>query len=197
MIKLLVLDVDGCLSDGKLTYSSDGVETKNFNVKDGLGITTWIKMGGEIAIITGRKSEIVKRRAEELGIKHLFQGIRDKDRVLKELVNSLGLKFYELGAIGDDLNDYNMLSMVERSFTPNNGVKEIQSLDKAGIKKRYRELRRSGENTHKKGGGVGFYEIAKVVDEINFEFEEKQDGYLFILHAKITQKPKKAVDGRE
>jgi len=128
MIKLLVLDVDGCLSDGKLTYSSDGVETKNFNVKDGLGITTWIKMGGEIAIITGRKSEIVKRRAEELGIKHLFQGIRDKDRVLKELVDSLGLKFYELGAIGDDLNDYLMLSLVGRSFTPADGVRELKSV---------------------------------------------------------------------
>ena len=128
MIKLLILDVDGCLSDGKLTYSSNGVETKNFNVKDGLGITTWIKMGGEVAIITGRKSEIVKRRAEELGIKHLFQGIRDKDRVLKELVDSLGLKFYELGAIGDDLNDYNMLSLVGRSFTPANGVSELKSL---------------------------------------------------------------------
>jgi 3-deoxy-D-manno-octulosonate 8-phosphate phosphatase (KDO 8-P phosphatase) len=128
MIKLLVLDVDGCLSDGKLTYSSDGVETKNFNVKDGLGITTWIKMGGEIAIITGRKSEIVKRRAEELGIKYLFQGIRDKDRVLKELVDSLGLKFYELGAIGDDLNDYNMLSLVGRSFTPADGARELKSV---------------------------------------------------------------------
>ena len=128
MIKLLVLDVDGCLSDGKLTYSSDGVETKNFNVKDGLGITTWIKMGGEVAIITGRESEIVKRRADELGIKHLFQGVRDKDRVLKEIVSSLGLKFYELGAIGDDLNDYNMLSLVGRSFTPANGVKELKSL---------------------------------------------------------------------
>ena len=128
MIKLLILDVDGCLSDGKLTYTSDGVESKNFNVKDGLGITTWIKMGGKVAIITGRKSEIVKRRAAELGIKYLFQGIRDKDRVLKELMESLDLKFYELGAIGDDLNDYNMLSLVGRSFTPANGVKELKSL---------------------------------------------------------------------
>jgi len=128
MIKLIVLDVDGCLSDGKLTYSSNGIESKNFNVKDGLGITTWIKMGHAVAIITGRNSEIVKRRAEELGIQHLYQGIRDKDRVLKELVSSLSLEFSELGAIGDDLNDYNMLSLVGRSFTPSNGVKEIQSL---------------------------------------------------------------------
>ncbi len=128
MIKLLVLDVDGCLSDGKLIYSADSIESKNFNVKDGLGITTWIKMGNEVAIITGRNSAIVEKRANELGIKYLFQGIRDKDRVLKDLVQSLDLKYHELGAIGDDLNDYNMLNLVGRSFTPNNGVKEIKEL---------------------------------------------------------------------
>ena len=82
-------------------------------------------MGNQVAIITGRNSTIVKKRADELGIQHLFQGIRDKDRVLKELVDSLGLKYYELGAIGDDLNDYNMLNLVGRSFTPSDGNKEI------------------------------------------------------------------------
>jgi len=128
MIKLIVLDVDGCLSDGKLIYSADSIESKNFNVKDGLGISTWIKMGNEVAIITGRNSTIVQKRASELGVKYLFQGIDDKDRVLEELVCDLGLQFYEVAAIGDDLNDYNMLSKVGRSFTPNNGVKEIQSI---------------------------------------------------------------------
>ena len=128
MIKLLVLDVDGCLSDGKLIYGSDGVESKNFSVKDGLGITTWIKMGHEVAIITGRKSTVVKRRAGELGIKHLHQGVRDKDRVLKEIIASLGVQNFEVAAIGDDLNDYGMLSLVGRSFTPANGVKEIKEL---------------------------------------------------------------------
>ncbi|MDQ7068786.1 MAG: HAD hydrolase family protein [Sulfurimonas sp.] len=128
MIKLLVLDVDGCLSDGGLTYSSDGVESKTFNVKDGLGITTWIKLGHQVAIITGRKSEIVKRRAQELGIQNLHQGIKDKDRVIKEIINSLGLHMFEVAAIGDDLNDYNMLKLVGRSFTPADGVKEIQEI---------------------------------------------------------------------
>ncbi len=130
MIKLIVLDVDGCLTDGKIIYSADGVESKNFNVKDGLAIATWIRMGNQVAIITGRQSNIVKKRAQELGIQHLFQGIKDKDRVLKELVESLDLKFYEVGAIGDDLNDYNMLKMVGRSFTPQDGVDEIQSMAK-------------------------------------------------------------------
>jgi 3-deoxy-D-manno-octulosonate 8-phosphate phosphatase (KDO 8-P phosphatase) len=128
MIKLIVLDVDGCLSDGKLSYSAEGIESKNFNVKDGLGITTWIKMGNEVAIITGRNSSIVEKRAKELGIQHLFQGIRDKDRVLNELLESLDLKFYEVGAIGDDLNDYNMLRKVGRSFTPKDGAKDVKNL---------------------------------------------------------------------
>lgn len=128
MIKLIVLDVDGCLSDGKLIYSNDAIESKSFNVKDGLGITTWIKVGNEVAIITGRNSKIVEKRAKELGIKHIFQGIKDKDRVLNELVDSLSLKFYEVGAIGDDLNDYHMLQKVGRSFTPNDGVKAIQEI---------------------------------------------------------------------
>ncbi|WP_455756045.1 KdsC family phosphatase [Sulfurimonas sp.] len=128
MIKLIVLDVDGCLTDGKLIYSTDGAESKNFNVKDGLGISTWIKMGNQVAIITGRNSLVVKRRADELGIQNLFQGIKDKDRVLKEIIDSLGLKNYEVAAIGDDLNDYNMLNLVGRSFTPKNGMKEIAEI---------------------------------------------------------------------
>ncbi|MCF6310613.1 MAG: HAD hydrolase family protein [Sulfurimonas sp.] len=128
MIKLIVLDVDGCLTEGGVTYSSEGFESKAFNIKDGLGISTWVKMGHQVAIITGRNSTIVQRRAEELGVQNIFQGIKDKDRILKDLVDSLGLKFYEVGAIGDDLNDYNMLTLVGRSFTPNDGVDDIKEI---------------------------------------------------------------------
>lgn len=128
MIKLIVLDVDGCLSDGLITYSNDLIESKNFNVKDGLGISSWIKLGNHVAIITGRNSTIVQKRAKELGIQHLFQGIKDKESVLKKLVKDLNLSFDEVGAIGDDLNDYKMLKQVGRSFTPKNGVKEIQNI---------------------------------------------------------------------
>ena len=128
MIKLIVLDVDGCLSDGKLIYSNESIESKNFNVKDGLGISTWVKTGNQVAIITGRNSKIVEKRAKELGVQHLFQGIKDKDRVLKELAESLNIRYFEIAAIGDDLNDYNMLNLVGRSFTPKNGVKEIKEI---------------------------------------------------------------------
>jgi len=128
MIKLIVLDVDGCLTDGGLIYSAEGIESKTFNVKDGLGISSWVKLGNRVAIITGRNSTIVEKRAKELGIQHIFQGIKDKERVLKELVNSLNIDFTNVGAIGDDLNDFNMLQLVEKSFTPKNGVSEIKSI---------------------------------------------------------------------
>jgi len=128
MIKLIVLDVDGCLSDGKIIYSEDAIESKAFNIKDGLGISTWVKIGNEVAIITGRNSKIVQKRATELGVQHLFQGIKDKDRVLKELVSSLGMSFDNVAAIGDDLNDFKMLHLVGKSFTPQNGVKEIKNI---------------------------------------------------------------------
>jgi len=128
MIKLIVLDVDGCLSDGKLTYTSNGEEIKGFNVKDGLGISTWIKIGNYAAIITGKDSPMVKRRAQELGITHFYQGIKDKDRVIKNIMTELDLKSYEVAAIGDDLNDYNMLQIAGRSFTPNDGVEPIKEI---------------------------------------------------------------------
>ena len=128
MIKLIVLDVDGCLSDGKLIYSADAIESKNFNVKDGLGITTWLKTGNSVAVITGRKSEIVQKRVSELGIPYLFQGIKDKKKVMSELLKELGLHPSEVAAIGDDLNDYSMLKYVGQSFTPNDGATQIKDI---------------------------------------------------------------------
>lgn len=128
MIKLIVLDVDGCLTDGKLTYDAKGVESKSFNVKDGLGISTWIKIGNEVAIITGKTSPMVLKRATELGIKHLRQGIKDKKTAFKDLLESLSVKPYEVAAIGDDLNDYDMLVDAGRSFTPSDGVDTIKEI---------------------------------------------------------------------
>ncbi len=128
MIKLLVLDVDGCLTDGSIIYSNDTLETKAFNVKDGLGIATWVKMGNQVAIITGRNSLVVEKRSKELGIQHLHQGVKDKEKVLKQIILDLGLNLRNVAAIGDDLNDFKMLELASRSFTPNNGVKEIKEI---------------------------------------------------------------------
>ena len=128
MIELLVFDVDGCLSDGKITYTSDGIELKSFNVKDGLAITSWHKLGKKSAIITGRESKIVEQRARELGISYLFQKVHNKDEVLESILREESLGFENVAAIGDDLNDYKMLKRIGWSFTPKNGshfVKEI------------------------------------------------------------------------
>ena len=86
-IALLVLDVDGVMSDGKVTYTSDGAELKSFNIKDGVGIKRIQKAGVQTAIITGRVSPMVERRATELGIHHLIQGREDKLAALKELLS--------------------------------------------------------------------------------------------------------------
>ncbi len=128
MIKLLVLDVDGCLTDGKIIYSNSGEESKNFNVKDGFAITNWIKLGGEVVIITGRNSRLVEYRAKELGIQHLFQGIKDKRSILEELINKLGITMQEVAAIGDELNDYKLLKCVGKSFTPFDGASYVQEI---------------------------------------------------------------------
>jgi len=136
MIKLLVLDVDGCLTDGSLTYSAEWIESKTFNVKDGLGISTWIKMGNHVAIITGRKSKIVQKRAQELGVQYLYQGINDKERVLKEIVEKLNISFDEVAVIGDDLNDFHMLRLAGRSFTPNDGVDAVKEIVDTVLNKR-------------------------------------------------------------
>lgn len=128
MTKLIILDVDGCLTDGKITYYEDGNESKSFNVKDGLAIRTWIRMGNEVAIITGRRSAIVQRRAKELGIHHLYQGVSDKAKLTRELSERLGIGLQDIAAIGDDLNDFGMLQIVGRPFVPNDAsrfVKEV------------------------------------------------------------------------
>ncbi len=128
MIKLIVLDVDGCLTDGKITYTANGDEIKSFNVKDGLAIKTWMRMGNEVAIITGRKSAIVKRRADELGICHLHQEVSNKSELLAQLSSDLGIEASQIAAIGDDLNDYKMLKFVGHAFVPNNASHYVKTV---------------------------------------------------------------------
>jgi 3-deoxy-D-manno-octulosonate 8-phosphate phosphatase (KDO 8-P phosphatase) len=126
MIKLIVLDVDGCLTEGKIIYDNNGLESKQFNVKDGFGIKSWMRLGHEVAIITGRESQIVSNRAKELGIKHLYQGVKDKFGALEELLQTLDIPIESVAAIGDDLNDYKMLQKVGRSFAPADAVAEVR-----------------------------------------------------------------------
>ena len=129
MIKLLVLDVDGTLTDGGITYTNSGDELKTFDVSDGLAIATWTKkLGRKAAIITGRTSSIVERRAKDLKIEHLYQGIHNKDEILESILKKENISWNEVAAIGDDLNDFKMLKKAGISFTPANGSKYIKEI---------------------------------------------------------------------
>lgn len=129
MIELIVLDVDGTLTDGNIIYSTSGEELKNFNVKDGLAIASWTKKyNKKAAIITGRDSILVEKRAKELGITHIYQGVDNKDEILENILKEEGLSWDEVAGIGDDLNDYRMLKKVGLSFTLNDGVQDLKDI---------------------------------------------------------------------
>ena len=128
MIKLLVFDVDGCMTNGAITYSNDGNEYKTFNVKDGLAIASWMMLGYKSAIITGRESKIVEKRAKELGISYLFQKSNKKIKILDEILKKENLTYENIAVIGDDLNDYDMLKCAGWSFTPKDGSHFVKSI---------------------------------------------------------------------
>ncbi|WP_292658332.1 HAD family hydrolase [Nitratifractor sp.] len=125
-IRLIVLDVDGCLTDGRIIYTAEGDEVKAFDVKDGLAVASWVRLGRQAAIITGRRSKIVERRAEELGIRHLYQAVQNKEERLERLLAELGLEAEEVAVIGDDLNDWGMLGRAGRSYAPADAVPMIR-----------------------------------------------------------------------
>ncbi|SFV63954.1 3-deoxy-D-manno-octulosonate 8-phosphate phosphatase [hydrothermal vent metagenome] len=127
-IELIVLDVDGTMTDSQITYTQDGDEIKSFNVKDGLAIVSWLKLGKRVAIITGRRSHIVERRAKELRIEHFYQGCDDKLAKLQELTKILNISMDNVAAIGDDLNDYKMLKEVEISFVPSDASQYVDKI---------------------------------------------------------------------
>lgn len=104
-IRLLAMDVDGVLTDGKIIISSSGDEVKQFHVADGMGIFLARKAGLVVAIITGRSSLAVEKRARELGIVDLHQDVSAKGEVLQGIMTKYGLEAHETAYIGDDVND--------------------------------------------------------------------------------------------
>ena len=126
-IRLLVMDVDGVMTDGKITYTSDGQELKSFNIKDGLGIKRAQASGIETAIITGRTSPMVERRARELGIAHLVQGREGKLAALSDLLDQINLSLDQVAYIGDDLPDLTAIDSVKLGACPANAATEVKS----------------------------------------------------------------------
>jgi 3-deoxy-D-manno-octulosonate 8-phosphate phosphatase (KDO 8-P phosphatase) len=116
-IKLLLLDVDGVMTDGRIIYLNDGGEAKAFDVKDGHGLKLIQRAGIQVGIITGRKSDIVARRAAELGIELVYQGAKDKMQPFVEILEKLGLEPSEVAYVGDDLVDLPVMRLVGFSAT--------------------------------------------------------------------------------
>lgn len=109
---MLLLDVDGVLTDGQIVYSSDGAELKAFNVKDGLGIRMLLAAGVQIGIVTGRSSPALNRRCHELGIHHVYDGVADKVAVLDQIMAKAGIQSEEVAFVGDDLPDRPLMRAV-------------------------------------------------------------------------------------
>jgi 3-deoxy-D-manno-octulosonate 8-phosphate phosphatase (KDO 8-P phosphatase) len=110
-IGLLVLDVDGVLTDGRLYYDAEGREFKSFNVRDGLGIKQVMRAGITVAVISGRKSAATAARMAELGVPHVFLGRDDKDEVLAWLLAQLRLSPADVACIGDDVTDLGVMDL--------------------------------------------------------------------------------------
>ncbi len=115
-IKILVMDVDGTLTDGKIYMGEDGEVCKAFNIKDGYGIHDVLIPKGIIpVVITGRQSRIVEKRCAELGIVEIYQGVKDKGDILKRILQKYKLKMSNVAYIGDDLNDMPCILQVKHA----------------------------------------------------------------------------------
>jgi 3-deoxy-D-manno-octulosonate 8-phosphate phosphatase (KDO 8-P phosphatase) len=126
-VRVLVLDVDGVLTDGSLVYSATGELVKQFSVRDGLGVRLLLNAGIEVAVITGRRSEAVATRCRELGVREdlVYQGSRDKQEQLDELEGLLGLADEAVAAMGDDLPDLPMLARAGFAACPADAAPEV------------------------------------------------------------------------
>jgi len=127
-VRLLLLDVDGVLTDGSLIYSEQGVESKTFNTQDGLGIKLVQQAGVATGIITARSSGLVRQRAEELGMTYIHQGAKNKLDAFKTILGQAGLKPFQVCYMGDDLIDLGLLTRVGLAACPANAVFEVQQV---------------------------------------------------------------------
>lgn len=125
-IELLLLDVDGVLTDGSITYSDSGEQIKTFNSRDGLGLRLLMDSGIGVGIITGRKSNALKYRCENLGITLLFDGIKDKLKALDTIILQTGTAAEKIAFAGDDLIDLPVIKKVGFSFCVPDAPKEVK-----------------------------------------------------------------------
>jgi len=127
-IKLLLLDVDGVLTDGSIIYTPDGQEIKAFSTRDGLGLRLVQKAGLQVGLITARTSEVVKRRADNLGIRLVYQGAGKKLEVLARILAEQRLKPEQVAYVGDDWLDLPLLTRVGLAVAVADGAAEVREI---------------------------------------------------------------------
>jgi 3-deoxy-D-manno-octulosonate 8-phosphate phosphatase (KDO 8-P phosphatase) len=125
-IKLLLLDVDGVMTDGRIIYDNNGGETKAFDVKDGHGLKLMQRAGIKVGIITGRQSLVVARRAKELGIDLVYQGVKDKSLPFNEILGKLALTAEEVAYVGDDIVDLPVMRKVGFAATVADAMDDVK-----------------------------------------------------------------------
>jgi len=148
-VKLILLDVDGVLTDGGIIIDDRGVEAKRFDVRDGQGIALLIICGIKVGFITGRHSNIVRRRAKELGVTIVYQGVKDKGQIYDRIKRNTGLKDKEIAYVGDDIYDLPILQKAGFAITVRDGW--------PGLKTRVDYV------TKRKGGKGAVREVSELV----------------------------------
>lgn len=126
-IKLIILDVDGTMTDGGVYIDNNRVETKKFNIKDGCGIVLAHAVGLEFMILTGRESNCVRQRAEELKIRYIYQNVKNKILFLENFMEEQNLQKSQIAYVGDDLNDLYAMRLAGISACPADGAEEIKA----------------------------------------------------------------------
>ena len=157
-IKVIFLDVDGTLTDGKVYYDSCGNEMKAFNIKDGLIISAMVKIGYLFIVLTGRKSVIVNQRMEELGIKEVYQEISLKEQFIKEYLERNNLQHIAYAYIGDDINDISAMKRASFKGCPADACEMVIEL--------------SDCVSNKKGGAGAVRDVLEELIKKNNDWEE-------------------------
>ena len=133
-IKVLIFDVDGVLTDGYLFYDYQGNQIKRFSVKDGLGIRYLQKSGLNICIVSGGKEDVIKNRAKDLNIKHIYCGVKNKKEKVEILQEKFRVKKENILYVGDDLNDLTVRKVVGLLIAPNDASKNLKKFCNAILK---------------------------------------------------------------
>lgn len=157
-IKLLLLDVDGVLTDGGIIYDDNKVETKAFNVKDGLGLRLLMDNGVQVGIVTGRVSSSLQHRCENLGITIIFDGIHDKAEALEKIMTETGAIAEEIAFVGDDLPDIPIMKQVGLS---------------AAVADAHEKVRENADMvTSARGGGGAVREVCEAILKAGGKWEK-------------------------